>query len=272
MTRLLLAILAAVSLCGCRYQGQQAIDPFWGRKTVPPPPTGSIGTCVVTPGYPAPVTAPATVTPGMTVPGGSVPLSTPPNLLPGPVTAPSSSPITPSTPSIPPTPAPGTGGPYSYGRRRSRHRRVSPLRRQPYRDRDIRRRRQRAVPAPRPRPVWDRRPWAAMVRRRRAALDHRAIGIRYRRARIPARRAVPSQQDRTTPRRGLRPRRPVLPQHRRRWARLPVRRPAFFHRMACTIAALNGGRKAMQQRRPPITPPLDAGSSVVRIPTSGDSR
>ena len=54
MTRLVLAIIAAVALSGCQHSGQQAIDPFWGRTTVPPPATGSIGTPIITPGYQQP--------------------------------------------------------------------------------------------------------------------------------------------------------------------------------------------------------------------------
>ena len=31
MTRLVLAIVAAMALSGCQHSGQQVIDPFWGR-------------------------------------------------------------------------------------------------------------------------------------------------------------------------------------------------------------------------------------------------
>ena len=103
MKRLTLATVAAIALGGCRNQGQQVVDPFWGRTTVPPPATGTIGTV---PYSPAPVmAAPATGAPAMTIPGGTLQPSAPPNLLPAPAsTYPGSS--APSTPSIPVNPAP----------------------------------------------------------------------------------------------------------------------------------------------------------------------
>ena len=38
MMRRALAIIATMALSGCQHSGQQAVDPFWGRTTVPPPP------------------------------------------------------------------------------------------------------------------------------------------------------------------------------------------------------------------------------------------
>ena len=40
MKRLVLAILTAAVMSGCQHSGQQVIDPFWGRTTVPPPANG----------------------------------------------------------------------------------------------------------------------------------------------------------------------------------------------------------------------------------------
>ena len=57
MTRLVLAIVAAMALSGCQHGGQQAIDPFWGRTTVPAPATGSIGAPIISPGCQQPLHA-----------------------------------------------------------------------------------------------------------------------------------------------------------------------------------------------------------------------
>ncbi len=105
MSRLMLAVLAAIALSGCRYQGEQAVDPFWGRQTVPPPGTGAVGTTTVYPGYPP---AGAVPQPGVVAPGAALPSTAPPYLLPAPMTSPGSSPA-PITPSIPATPLPANG-------------------------------------------------------------------------------------------------------------------------------------------------------------------
>jgi len=42
MKRLFVLVIAAVVLCGCRNQAPPAVDPFFGRTRVPPPPTGSL--------------------------------------------------------------------------------------------------------------------------------------------------------------------------------------------------------------------------------------
>ena len=88
MTRIVLAAFAALTLGGCRQQGEQVIDPFWGRQTVQPPGTGAVGTAVVYPGYPPATTAPQPAGPGSTAPTWALPSSTPPNLLPTPMTSP----------------------------------------------------------------------------------------------------------------------------------------------------------------------------------------
>lgn len=113
MMRLVLAIVAATALCGCQHSGQQAIDPFWGRTTVPAPATGSIGAPIVTPGCPQPLQQPI-VTQGTPVTSGGPQATTPPSLLPAPM---SSSPSSPGTAlPMPATPAPGGNGtPYGYG-------------------------------------------------------------------------------------------------------------------------------------------------------------
>ena len=84
MTRLVLAIVAATALSGCQHSGQQAIDPFWGRTTVPSPATGSIGAPIVTPGCPQPLQPPV-ITPGTLVPSGGLQPTPQPNLLPAPM-------------------------------------------------------------------------------------------------------------------------------------------------------------------------------------------
>ncbi len=114
MTRLVLAIVAAMALSGCQHSGQQVIDPFWGRTTVPPPATGSIGAPIGSPGCPQPVAQPI-ITPGTPVPGGCGPqATTPPNLLPATVT-PMPSPAGTVAP-MPATPgSSGNGVPYGNG-------------------------------------------------------------------------------------------------------------------------------------------------------------
>ena len=99
MTRFMLAIVAVLVLSGCQYSGQQAIDPFWGRTTVPPTATGLIGAPIMEPAGPQPLQAPV-ITQGMPLPG-SMQATTPPSLLPAP------SPGGPAT--VAPAPA-GTGG------------------------------------------------------------------------------------------------------------------------------------------------------------------
>ncbi len=114
MVRLVLAIVAAMALSGCQHSGQQAIDPFWGRTTVPAPPTGSIGAPIVSPGCQQPLIPQVTITPGTPLSNSGSPPGAPPNLLPAPM---SSVPggtgaVTP----IPPTPGlTGSGAPYGYG-------------------------------------------------------------------------------------------------------------------------------------------------------------
>ncbi len=102
MTRLVLAIVAAAALSGCRQSGQQAIDPFWGRTTVPPCPTGQIGAPIVNPGYQQPLTPQVTITPGTptTLPGGTLSPGAPPNLLPAPTSSAPAGTISP-TPTMP---------------------------------------------------------------------------------------------------------------------------------------------------------------------------
>jgi hypothetical protein len=85
MTRLVLAMVAAMVLSGCQHSGQQVVDPFWGRQTVPPPATGSICTPAINPGCQQPVQQPVT-TQGTPVPSGGLQTTTPPNLLPAPAT------------------------------------------------------------------------------------------------------------------------------------------------------------------------------------------
>ena len=115
MTRLVLAMVAAMVLSGCQHSGQQVVDPFWGRQTVPPPATGSICTPAINPGCQQPVQQPL-ITQGTPVPSGGLQTTTPPNLLPAPTT-PALAPHMPNTPAnvtpIPATPAPaGSGVPY----------------------------------------------------------------------------------------------------------------------------------------------------------------
>ena len=114
MTRLVLAIVAAMALSGCQHSGQQAIDPFWGHTTVPPPPTGSIGTPIISPGCPQPLQAQPIIPPGAPLSTGGLPATTPPNLLPAPM---SSMPATPGTfTPIPATPVPaGNAVPFGNG-------------------------------------------------------------------------------------------------------------------------------------------------------------
>lgn len=107
MTRLVLAIVALAALSGCQHSGQQAIDPFWGRTTVPSPATGSIGS----PGCPQPLQPPI-VTQGTPIPSGGLQPTTQPNLLPAPISPAPTAPAT-GTP-MPVTPAPG-GSAVPYG-------------------------------------------------------------------------------------------------------------------------------------------------------------
>ena len=111
MTRLVLAIVAATLLSGC--QQKQATDPFWGQTTVPPPATGSIGTPVITPGYTQPLPSQPVITPGTPLPSSGYP-PTAPNLLPAPMSRASTIPG-----SVAPMPATswpgGSGTPYSPG-------------------------------------------------------------------------------------------------------------------------------------------------------------
>lgn len=54
MKRTLLLIVAAMVCGGCHNQGQSNVDPFFGRTTVPPPATGSVGAKPGTPSYQQP--------------------------------------------------------------------------------------------------------------------------------------------------------------------------------------------------------------------------
>ena len=101
MMRRALAIIATMALSGCQHSGQQAVDPFWGRTTVPAPATGAVG---VNPCYPQP----ATVSAG---PSNALQATPPPNLLPATASPTPAAPAT-ITPA-PAMPAPAaTGAPY----------------------------------------------------------------------------------------------------------------------------------------------------------------
>ena len=110
MTRLVLAIVAATALCGCQHSGQ-VTDPFWGRTTVPSPATGSIGAPIASPGCPQPLQPPI-ITQGTQIPSGGLQSTTPPNLLPAPMSPARATPA-PATP-MPVTPLPG-GSAVPYG-------------------------------------------------------------------------------------------------------------------------------------------------------------
>ena len=111
---LVLAMIAATALSGCQHSGQQAVDPFWGRTTVPSPATGSIGAPIISPGCPQPLQPQPIITPGTPLSSGGPQASTPPNLLPAPMSPTPAAPgmVTP----MPATPAPGGSGiPNGYG-------------------------------------------------------------------------------------------------------------------------------------------------------------
>ena len=106
MTRLVLAVIAAMALSGCQHSGQQAIDPFWGQQRVPPPPTGSVGARWSTRRTRKPGRRKRASPREHRCPtAGSQ--TAPPNLLPGPTGTPGA-----ATP-IPATPGPGSGTPSS---------------------------------------------------------------------------------------------------------------------------------------------------------------
>ena len=149
MTRITLAAFAAIALGGCRYQGEQAVDPFWGRQTVAPPATGSVGTAVVYPGYPPTAAGPQPVVPGTTYPGGAIPSTTSPNFLPGPMTSPGGA-AAPARPTISAVPSPAGGAPLALGQARPRRRRP---RRPWYRRRLLHRRRDTRTASPHPLPL-----------------------------------------------------------------------------------------------------------------------
>lgn len=114
MTRLVLAIVAATVFSGCQHSGQQAIDPFRGRTTVPSPATGSIGAPIVCQGYPQPLQPQPVMTPGTPLPNGGLQPTTQPNLLPAPMSPPPSAPGMPTP--MPAPPGTGVSGvPYGYG-------------------------------------------------------------------------------------------------------------------------------------------------------------
>jgi hypothetical protein len=119
MKRLALAIVVATALSGCQHSGQQAIDPFWGHTTVPPPPTGSIGTPMIDLGCQQPLQSQPIITPGtpMVAPplsNGALQPTPQPNLLPAPI-----SPAPGAAGTVAPTPAtpvpPASGVPYGNG-------------------------------------------------------------------------------------------------------------------------------------------------------------
>jgi hypothetical protein len=114
MTRITLAAFAAIALGGCRYQGEQAVDPFWGRQRVAPPATGTVGTAVVYPGSPPVGTVPQPAMPGATSGAWVTPSTTSPNLLPAPMTSPGAA-ATPARPTIPAVPAPAGSAPFGTG-------------------------------------------------------------------------------------------------------------------------------------------------------------
>jgi len=113
LTSRVLAIIVAVTCSGCQHTAQQAIDPFWGRTTVPAPATGSIGAPAVGQGYPQPLQPPI-VTQGTLIPGGGLQATPPPNLLPAPMSPMPAAPatVTPAPASTAPT---GNGSPYGNG-------------------------------------------------------------------------------------------------------------------------------------------------------------
>ena len=54
MEKMLPAVLTLLVLAGCQCPGQQATDPFFGRTTVPPPATGTVGPGAADPYYQQP--------------------------------------------------------------------------------------------------------------------------------------------------------------------------------------------------------------------------
>ena len=114
MMRLVLAIVAAMALSGCQHSGQQAIDPFWGRTTVPSPATGSIRRPDRQPGMSATLAATTDHNAGNTAPTAGSSNRPQPNLLPAPMSPTPGAPGT-LTP-MPATPGPaGSGVPYGNG-------------------------------------------------------------------------------------------------------------------------------------------------------------
>ena len=111
MRRTLFLIGALLAFGGCHTQGQSASDPFFGRQTVPPPPTGSVGARPGDPYYSQQQLPGQTPQGGMqrsivqSPPGGQAPPATP-----GAVAGPAPTggagwgltPITPNTMSAPP--------------------------------------------------------------------------------------------------------------------------------------------------------------------------
>ena len=153
MTRLVLAMVAAMALTGCQHSGQQAIDPFWGRTRGRLRQQVRLAPPIVSFGIPATVAATNDRTPGMPLSNVGPPPATP-NLLPAPIG--SSGTVTP----VPATPAPaGSGVPYNYVPPPSprRHRAIPPRALRLRRDTPTMICRRRAPRARRRRPCQERR-------------------------------------------------------------------------------------------------------------------
>lgn len=101
-------LFALLLLCGCRNRSAQ-LDPFLGRTTVPPPPTGSIGSPGAT-GLSYPATPPS-FNPGSTAPS-TIPPASPGGFMPN-TSAPPPQPLSNAVPSnnIPGTTAPPSANP-----------------------------------------------------------------------------------------------------------------------------------------------------------------
>jgi hypothetical protein len=112
MMRLVLAMVAVMAFSGCQHRGQQAIDPFWGRTTVPAPPTGAVCAPVITPGCGQPFPPQTMTTPGTPLPSGGLQAIPQPNLIPAPT---SPNPAATGTGAAPATTPGVTGSPAPYG-------------------------------------------------------------------------------------------------------------------------------------------------------------
>ena len=114
MTRTLLLVIATCTFAGCECSGRSNMDPFVGRTTVPPPPTGITAPQPANPYYQGPPPGPpGTLQP---IPQAGSPQTSTPQLMPQ--TSPGPTPIpaypnnaTPSYPVGPAGPSPaGSGG------------------------------------------------------------------------------------------------------------------------------------------------------------------